>query len=317
MLKSVLKFARLRILVTCYAIAFLGSAASGAITLKTVLTIFIITAWYIHAASSNDYADRHIDEINLKEAVDRPLVAKNISFTQLWFIHHAGGLLALALASFYGVGAFLFTFAMLILDYAYSFKPIRVSDRSILSQFLLAFAYVYFPFTLGYWSTGFVGYPWLLSFGLYLGFVGRLLLKDFRDVKGDRRHDKLTFLIRHDVKTTCITSGFFGIMSLGVLLAATGFSLGIGIVLTVSQVLALYTLKDLARTNKIPDQLIQIAHIARLANSAVIAVLAFLLCLNQPSLSELETQLIPALLGISLLATNLLKYRIENHAKPA
>lgn len=317
MLRSVLKFARLRILVTCYAIAFLGSAASGDITLKTALTIFIITAWYIHAASSNDYADRHIDEINLKEALDRPLVTKNISFKQLWFIHHAGGLLALVLAYFYGGGAFLFTLGMLILDYAYSFKPFRVSDRGIPSQFLLAFAYVYFPFTLGYWSTGSESYPWLLSFGLYLGFVGRLLLKDFRDVKGDKQHGKLTFLIRHGIKKTCITSGIFGLMSLGVMLAATDFSFGIAIVLVASQILALLTLKDLALTHKISNQLTQIAYIARLANSAVIAVLAFFLCLNQPSLSELETHLIPALFGISLLTANLLSYRGTPHAKPA
>jgi hypothetical protein len=39
--------------------------------------------------------------------------------------------------------------------------------------------------------------------GLYVGFVGRILLKDFRDVRGDALFGKRTFLVRHGRRWTC------------------------------------------------------------------------------------------------------------------
>ena len=43
----------------------------------------------------------------------------------------------------------------------------------------------------------------VLVAGLYLGFVGRILLKDFRDVAGDALYGKRTFLVRHGRRATC------------------------------------------------------------------------------------------------------------------
>ena len=37
----------------------------------------------------------------------------------------------------------------------------------------------------------------MLLAGLYVGFIGRILLKDFRDVRGDALFGKRTFLVRH------------------------------------------------------------------------------------------------------------------------
>jgi hypothetical protein len=39
--------------------------------------------------------------------------------------------------------------------------------------------------------------------GLYVGFIGRILLKDFRDVRGDALFGKRTFLVRHGRRRTC------------------------------------------------------------------------------------------------------------------
>lgn len=41
---------------------------------------------------------------------------------------------------------------------------------------------------------------------LYLGFIGRILLKDFRDVRGDALFGKRTFLVRHGRRATCAVS---------------------------------------------------------------------------------------------------------------
>jgi 4-hydroxybenzoate polyprenyltransferase len=41
---------------------------------------------------------------------------------------------------------------------------------------------------------------------LYVGFIGRILLKDFRDVVGDAMFGKRTFLVRHGRRATCALS---------------------------------------------------------------------------------------------------------------
>ena len=59
--------------------------------------------------------------------------------------------------------------------------------------------YVAVPFLVGSFSVrATIGWQQLgLLAGLYLGFVGRIVLKDFRDLKGDALVGKRTFLVRH------------------------------------------------------------------------------------------------------------------------
>lgn len=308
MLKAALRFIRPRILVTCYAIAFLGAAVSGSITFKTISIIVILILWYIHAASANDYSDRYIDAINLKNPTDRPLITQDASYSKLWLVHYVAGLLAVFLSAFYGFGAIVFTIGMLVLDYAYSIKPIRISDRGILSQFLLAFAYVYYPFTLGFWSSNSGNaYPWLLSLGIYLAFVARLLLKDFRDVKGDKKHGKMTFVLRHGVVATCKASALFWLVALAIVAYATSFSLGLSIVLIVGLVQASTFLNMLARSSSIRGHESMVALIAKTANITLITILIYYLAQTQINISSIETNLIILLPGLSFLGLNFLR----------
>lgn len=308
MLKVALKFIRPRILVTCYAIAFLGAAVSGSITSKTITIIVILILWYIHAASVNDHSDRYIDAINLRNPTDRPLITQDASHSKLWLVHYVAGLLAVFLSAFYGLGAVVFTIGMLALDYAYSIKPIRISDRGILSQFLLAFAYVYYPFTLGFWSSNSGGaYPWLISFGIYLAFVARLLLKDFRDVKGDKKHGKMTFVLRHGVEATCKISALFWLVSLAIVAYAVSFNLGLTVVLLVGLIQALVFLNMLARSSSIKGHESMVALIAKTANITLLAILMYYLAQAQTNISSLEANLIIVLPSISFLGLNFLR----------
>lgn len=312
MLKSSLKFARVRIIATCFALVFLGSAAVGDITPKTILAFLLIVAFTIHANSINDYADRDIDKINLKNASDRPLVTKDLSVKEFWFIHFASGAVALLLAQFYGIGAIILTLGIFIVDYIYSLRPIRVADRAIASPLLLAIAYVYYSFSIGYWSTNTNrGYPWLLTIGLCLGFVARLLLKDFRDVKGDKQHGKMTFLLRYGVKTTCVVSGIFWLLAMLFIGVATSFAIGIILPLAFGTLMVFIWLQELSKPHNLTEQQDLIAAIARAANFAIITILAFLLCQQHPDLSAAETKLIPALTGAVLLVFNWFSYSIR------
>lgn len=309
MLESILKFARLRIIATCFALAFLGSVSGGAITLKTFFTLLIIAAWTVHANSINDFSDRDIDKVNLKNAADRPLVTKDISYKKLWIIHFGSGFLTLFFSYFYGISAVIFTLLVLLIDYIYSLKPIRVTNRTIASPLLLSFAYVYYSFSLGYWSTSFtLGYPWFFTTGLYFGFIARLLLKDFRDVKGDKQFGKVTFLLRYGTKTTCIISSMFWFLAALVVIKATSFAPGVIVPLILGLIMTFILLYKLSKAPKVNDQQNLIAFIAKIANFTIITILAYLLCKRALGLSITEIQLIPATTGVILLMFNWLKY---------
>ena len=56
--------------------------------------------------------------------------------------------------------------------------------------------------------------------GLYVAIIGRLLLKDFRDVRGDTLLGKRTFLVRYGRRVTCRTSAVLCVVGGAVLLLA-------------------------------------------------------------------------------------------------
>lgn len=310
MIRSFLKFARVRIIVTSYALAFLGSAASGDITPETFLTIFIIAASIVHGNSINDFADHDIDKINLKHASDRPLVSKDISHGQLLFLHIICGLSALMLSWLYGSAAVFLTLAVLVFNYIYSLKPIRLTDRTLLGPATLSLAYTYYPFSLGVWSVSdTANYPVMLSIGLYLGFIARILLKDFRDIKGDKAFGKITFRLRYGAAVTCITSGALWLTALLVVAASVSFDPAFTAVLFLGFVFAAIMLSTLSRSKDIKTQEGIIIFIAKTANLTIIAMLAYFLCLQQSGLSDSEINSITLLIGSVLLVLNFLRYK--------
>ena len=281
MLSLAARFVRPRILVTCSLIVLLGSLAGGSVSYQTFLAIIILVTFYIHAASLNDYADRQIDEINLPGAKDRPLVTRSMPQKTLWRIHYAAGITTLILSMFYGMPAVVMTIAILAFDYAYSLKPLRITDRGALAQFTLPFAYVIYPFSLGYWSLDAAGtFPILLVAGLYSGFIARLFLKDFRDVKGDSQFGKRTFLIRHGVGATCFASWLFGFIALMLLALATKFAPATLIVLALGHIVTILLLIQLSNTGALQSQLRLISGLAKIGNISVLAILLHYFSLN-------------------------------------
>ena len=297
MIRNTFKFIKRRILITCYLIVLIGSFYAGSVTVNTFIAIFVLVAWYLHAATSNDYADRKIDEVNLKGNKNRPLVNRSITKRNLWIVHILAGVASLLLSLIYGTTALLLTFVVLLMDYAYSFKPIRITDRGILSQLMLPIAYVLFPFSLGYWSVDTVNpYPWLLLAGLYTGFIARLMLKDFRDVKGDKMFGKRTFLLRHGRLATCYVSEFFGIVSLIIMSVVISFSPGALIVLIIGHGLASWFLRVLSKTSQIDHQVKLVKIIAKTANGSVIVILTYYF-LDMINVGQVIMTIVPLTIG--------------------
>ncbi|MFN2525481.1 MAG: UbiA prenyltransferase family protein [Actinomycetota bacterium] len=174
--------------------------------LTTVL--LIVGGWFIHGTALNDVADEAIDRVNLTNARGRPLVSGDATRRQLLILGLGAGASALVVAWMVNWRVGTVVAAGLALNVAYSFRPLRLSDRGLLAVLLLPLGYVVLPFLVGVFtvqstlgSNGFV-----ILVGLYITFMGRIVLKDFRDEVGDRLFGKRTFLIRRGRADTCLFS---------------------------------------------------------------------------------------------------------------
>jgi 4-hydroxybenzoate polyprenyltransferase len=120
----------------------------------------------------------------------------------------------------------LVTAAGMCVSAGYSLRPVRLADRGAVASLVLPACYVAVPYLLGtlagtaHARDALRPGPMLLLAGLYLGFIGRILLKDFRDVRGDALFGKRTFLVRHGRGWTCAFSACCWTAGTGVILVA-------------------------------------------------------------------------------------------------
>ena len=190
----------------------LGEAGAGQAESKTLLlrAVLPVAAFLLFSVVLNDLADEEIDRVNLPDDPRRPLAGGSV---------RAGGALrremlvvaAVAAAVALGGGLLLglwpaVTVATgLCVSAAYSLRPVRLANRGAVAALILPACYVAVPYLLGRLAAGPRpgGRDALLLAGLYVGFIGRILLKDFRDVRGDALFGKRTFLVRHGRELTC------------------------------------------------------------------------------------------------------------------
>ena len=97
-----------------------------------------------------------------------------------------------------------------------------MAGRGLTTSLFLPMVYVVTPYATGRWSAGLElrADDLLLVVGPYVSFMGRLLLKDFRDEHGDRLFGKRTFLVRHGRRTTCLLSTCAWMVGVAILLVA-------------------------------------------------------------------------------------------------
>jgi 4-hydroxybenzoate polyprenyltransferase len=298
MLRAALKFARIRITTTCMALALLGSIAAGGLAPMIIIALLLAVLINVHANSINDYTDRDIDRHNLKGAQDRPLVTGDISLREFWILHVASAVLIMALSSFYGWKGILCSAVMLLVSYAYSIRPVRLTARPLISPVVLALAYVYYSFTFGFWSMpDDRAYPFMLTVGLFVGFIARILLKDFRDIRGDKKYGKITFLIRYGANATIIASALLFIAASIIICWVESFAYGITIALTFCTAASCWLFVELSKSTQSQQIII---HTARLANIAIIVLMVHLICRNQVDLPVATGQMITLVVGLVL-----------------
>lgn len=186
--------------------------------------LIVVMAYLVFSVAVNDIADVAVDRVNLPGDRRRPLAAGLCAPRDMAVVAGAAAVVAVAGAALLLHGpAVPIVLAGLAVSAAYSLPPWRLAKRGAIASLVLPAAYVVVPYCAGALSVGATlsRADGLLLGGLYVGFIGRILLKDFRDVRGDSLFGKRTFLVRHGRRATCAMSATFWMVG-SVVVAAVG-----------------------------------------------------------------------------------------------
>jgi 4-hydroxybenzoate polyprenyltransferase len=202
---------RYRIALMLWMFMLMGAAGSSTTNTRAVDWIAAVTLLgfsYIAATTLNDLADEDIDRINHPRDPGRPLVTGHASRREMLVIHLVSVAGTLVCGVILGPAGLAIAVVSLAIGHAYSAPPILLSYRTYLAPLVLSVAYVIVPFSLGMTLTGshVDTRDVVLAPGLFLLFLSRINLKDFRDRAGDSRYGKPTLLLRFGKRATCMVS---------------------------------------------------------------------------------------------------------------
>jgi 4-hydroxybenzoate polyprenyltransferase len=261
--------------------AALGVAVGGRVDgvsplFSTVLPI--VAGWFVNATVLNDLADEDIDRVNLANGRGRPLVSGQATRRQLLALGVAAGSVTLAAAWLVNRRVGGVVSVGLLLNVAYSLPPFRLSRRGLLAVIMLPLGYVVVPFLVGALAVGQdLGHNGgVILVGLYVTFMGRIVLKDFRDETGDRLFGKRTFLVRRGREDTCLLSAACWIAGCGALIAIAPFRAALIGVFAAYLICVLRGLYLLAKSRDPSVDQVIIGSIAQIGRGMAITLLAHL-----------------------------------------
>ena len=237
------------LLLVMYLALGLAQAGGGQNPLLLAVPALVMVGFLLFSTALNDLADEAVDRVNLPADSRRLLVTGARSRRDLRLVAATTGCLTVLAAATVGWQAAVVVLVGMAVSAGYSLPPTRLASRGAVAALLLPACYVAVPYLLGIFATAMAVTPGDLALllGLYLGFIGRILLKDFRDVRGDALFGKRTFLVRHGRAATCRTSALFWLTGTVVVLATTRSpSLVLIVALAVLAVLAMLLLRQLA-----------------------------------------------------------------------
>ncbi len=317
--RLVVMMVRPPVAVVLFLFAAIGVAQAGqGESLHPLCTVvpLIVGGWFVHATVLNDLGDEAIDRVNLPNARGRPLVsgdATRAGLSRLGWIS-AGVAIAAGLAVDWRVAAVVAV--GLLLNVGYSVRPLRLCDRGAVASVLLPTGYVALPYLVGILSVrpSVTADDVLLLVGLHVTFIGRILLKDFRDVRGDELFGKRTFLVRYGRERTCQASAVCWLAGGGTLLLLfpwTSVLIG-GIAVLVA--CALHGLRRLAATADPVAEQVVIGAIAACGRGMGIVLLAHLTMVGKEWPSAAQALVLVALVAFSVgtyVTTLAQKHRVE------
>lgn len=172
----------------------IGTSTTSYISLDYYLGILILICTYSYAVLDNNIRDVDIDKVNnLKNRIT--VDAKTVTGITHRLIAKIFVLAPLCLSLFSFHQHFIFALLFIILSYLYNAYLFK---RPVLSVLSLSFTYS-LPLAYGYYIFHGLTYNFCLILVFILFFflkVSIVILKDYRDIKGDALYNKRTFLIR-------------------------------------------------------------------------------------------------------------------------
>jgi 4-hydroxybenzoate polyprenyltransferase len=260
-------------LYTAVGVAEGGDPNAGAPLAKALVAV---VATLVFAVAVNDIADERIDRVNLPGDAGRPLVAKSGTRREMTIVAVTAAVVALAASTLLGLLGLLVIAGGLAFTAAYSLRPLRISERGVVAPLLLPLAYVAVPYLAGVFAVraSLTATDGLLLAGLYAGFVGRIVLKDFRDVKGDALFGKRTFLVRRGRRATCGFSAMFLVLGVATLPFVRDLTVALTLAYAVLVVATLVLLRALARSTSARRDATLIAAIAILGRGMLVTLYA-------------------------------------------
>lgn len=196
------------VLLGLFAMTGLAQAGAGNDHVLLIKALIVVVGYLLFSVVLNDLADEAIDRVNLSGDRRRPLVAGSSTRSEFIAIAVTAAVVAIATSAFVSAVALVVVASGLVLSASYSLRPVRIADRGAVASLLLPAGYVAVPYLVGIFSvrTSLTASDLALLGGLYISFIGRILLKDFRDVRGDALFGKRTFLVRYGRRCTCAVS---------------------------------------------------------------------------------------------------------------
>lgn len=264
-------------------------------TLRFILVSIAIGFWYISGTALNDYADYEIDKINLKDDKQRPLIigiaSKDLLLKVAVFCSFTSLLLS---ALIFNLVIFILFFVMVLLNVAYSIKPIQISRRGGLAPLLLPLGYIVLTVSSGMIisNTPLNTSSFLVIVGMYLHFMSRIVLKDHRDVKGDETAGKKTLILQYGNVLVSYLSLMLFILSTFILVYATWEYLNSAIIFIVLMASSASTfLYQLSQQNKWKQQKLAITLYGRICTGLIVV---FILSFNATilNLTKIESTVI-------------------------
>jgi 4-hydroxybenzoate polyprenyltransferase len=176
----------------------------------TVLSLFFsFIILYMAGTTLNDIFDFHIDKINMPY---RPLQSGRLGKKEASIFSGSLYVIAILLSASLGFEVLIIMILLIVLTIFYSFPPIVLSRRSLVANVTLSICTILMPALGGgvlaiksfFLPFGF----WIFFISMTIMFIFITILKDFKDVEGDKKLHKKTFVISVGHKTSFSISIF-------------------------------------------------------------------------------------------------------------
>ncbi|MCE7936959.1 hypothetical protein DYH10_04210 [Candidatus Saccharibacteria bacterium CPR2] len=251
-INSLVKMTRPQNMRFTVAVYIVSGAVFGLSTIAIILGSLIYFLLYGLATIINNIRDVEVDKLN---KTNNPLAKGNVSIQEvkvLFSIYLLGLIIIQLLLP--QPETLIFALTLLFFSLIYSWKVTDIQSRGLIATILLSLMYSGSPVLLAGIYSGY--FPLFQACVLGLLTTAGLLAKDYKDIKGDKLHGKLTPLVRYGEKTVRTIAYTVGIIALIFVFYSNSMNLAVYITLSTFYLSSAYWLHK----NKAHNNLIKILH---------------------------------------------------------